>query len=181
MRALTTPIDGLLEILPKVLLDERGYFFESYSHKKLKEIGVKDMFVQDNQSFSKKGVMRGIHFQKSPSQQCKLVRVVKGRIQDIAVDLRPNSPTFGQYHSTILDDQEHKFFYIPEGFGHGFLALEDTILLYKCNDYYDPAAEGGLLWSDPDLNIDWMLDSPLVSEKDQKLPTFKEYKEQLSL
>lgn len=181
MRATLTPLEGLVEIYPKVLFDERGFFFESYQHKRLKELGVKDLFVQDNQSFSKKGVLRGIHFQKSPSQQSKLIRVVKGKILDVAVDLRPHSPTYGKHYSTILDDQEHKLFYMPEGFGHGFVALEDTLLLYKCNDYYDPAAEGGIIWNDPDLNIDWGMARPTISEKDQKLPTFKEFTHQLTL
>ncbi|MBW3545411.1 MAG: dTDP-4-dehydrorhamnose 3,5-epimerase [Bacteroidetes bacterium] len=181
MRATLTPLEGLVEIYPKVLFDERGFFFESYQHKRLKELGVKDLFVQDNQSFSKKGVLRGIHFQKSPSQQSKLIRVVKGKILDVAVDLRPHSPTYGKHYSTILDDQEHKLFYMPEGFGHGFIALEDTLLLYKCNDYYDPAAEGGIIWNDPDLNIDWGMARPIISEKDQKLPTFKEFTHQLTL
>lgn len=180
MRAVLTPLEGLIEIYPKVLFDDRGYFYESYQFKKLKELGVKDLFVQDNQSFSHKGVLRGIHFQNSPSQQCKLVRVIKGKVLDVAVDLRPGSATYGKYHSTILDDQEHKLFYIPEGFGHGFVALEDTLLMYKCNDYYDPAAEGGIIWNDPDLNIDWGIASPVVSEKDQKLPGFKAFTDQLS-
>jgi dTDP-4-dehydrorhamnose 3,5-epimerase len=180
MRALTTPITGLLEIYPKVLEDSRGYFFESYQHKKLKELGIKDLFIQDNQSFSAKGVLRGIHFQNSPSQQSKLIRVIKGSVLDVAVDLRPDSPTFGQYHATVLDDVEHKLFYMPEGFGHGFLALQDSILAYKCTDYWDPAAEGGLIWNDPDLNIDWGTAQPNISEKDQKLPTFKEFKERLA-
>ena len=179
MRATQTPIKGLLEIYPKVLEDNRGYFFESYQHKKLKELGVKDLFVQDNQSFSSKGVLRGIHFQNSPSQQSKLIRVIRGKVLDVAVDLRPDSETYGQHYSTLLDDREHKLFYMPEGFGHGFLALEDTILLYKCNDTYDPAAEGGILWNDPTLNIDWGIPNPLVSEKDQKLPTFKEFTDRL--
>lgn len=181
MRAVLTPLQGLIEIHPKVLHDERGFFFESYQYKKLKELGVKDLFVQNNQSFSKKGVLRGIHFQKGRSQQSKLVRVVKGKVLDVAVDLRPDSPTFGKYYSTMLDDQEHKLFYIPEGFGHGFLALEDSYLLYMCNDYYDPAAEGGIIWNDPQLNIAWGISDPLVSDKDQKLPTFKEFSHQLSL
>ncbi|WP_224994500.1 dTDP-4-dehydrorhamnose 3,5-epimerase [Cesiribacter sp. SM1] len=180
MRAVLTPIEGLVEIYPKVLFDDRGFFFESFHQKKLKELGVKDLFVQDNQSFSKKGVLRGIHFQNGASQQSKLIRVIKGKVLDVAVDLRPNSPTFGKYHSTILDDQEHKQFYMPEGFGHGFLALEDTILLYKCNDYYDPSAEGGIIWNDPTLNINWGAESPTISEKDLKLPTFKEFTDQLA-
>jgi dTDP-4-dehydrorhamnose 3,5-epimerase len=180
MRAEKTPIEGLLEVYPHLLHDERGFFFESYQFKKLKELGIKDNFIQDNQSFSTKGVLRGIHLQKAPSQQAKLIRIIKGKVLDVAVDLRKGSPTFGQHHKTILDDQEHKMFYIPEGFGHGFLALEDTIMLYKCNDFYDKPAESGVIWNDPDLNIDWATDrwgikDPNVSEKDLQLPTFKEF------
>ena len=181
MRAVLTPLEGLIEIYPKVLVDNRGFFYESYHYKKLKGLGVNDLFLQDNHSYSQKGVLRGIHFQQGSSQQSKLIRVVKGSVLDVAVDLRPASPTYGKHYSTILDDKEHKLFYIPEGFGHGFLALEDTILQYKCNDYYDPAAEGGIIWNDPTLNIDWGLETPVVSEKDQKLPTFKEFTDQQSL
>ena len=175
MRAETTPIEGRLEIYPYILEDDRGFFFESYQYKKLKELGVKDSFLQDNQSFSKKGVLRGIHLQKAPSQQAKLIRVIKGKVLDVAVDLRKGSPTFGQHHKTILDDKEQKMFYMPEGFGHGFLALEDTILLYKCNDLYDKPAESGIIWNDPELGINWGIEEPHISEKDQKLPTFKEF------
>lgn len=179
MKAFYPPIQGLIEITPTVFPDNRGIFFESFHGKRLKEMGVKDNFVQDNQSFSHKGVLRGIHLQKAPSQQSKLIRVISGKIYDVAVDLRPNSPTFGQHYGTILDGVEHKMFYIPEGFGHGFVALEDTILLYKCNDYYDKSAEAGLLWNDPELNIDWGIDNPLVSDKDQQLPTLAEYRNSL--
>ncbi len=184
MRLEKTPINGLLEVYPFVLKDERGYFFESYQFKKLKELGIKDNFVQDNQSLSSKGVLRGIHLQKAPSQQAKLIRVIKGRVLDVAVDLRQDSPTFGQHHKVILDDRNHNMFYIPEGFGHGFLALEDTILLYKCNDFYDKPAESGIIWNDPDLNIDWGHEAagiarPQISEKDLQLPSFKEFAQSL--
>jgi dTDP-4-dehydrorhamnose 3,5-epimerase len=179
MEAKYPAIKGLVEVSPRIFPDDRGIFFESYHSKRLKELGIKDNFVQDNESFSHKGVLRGIHFQNSPSKQSKLIRVISGKILDVAVDLRPDSPTFGQHYSTILDGVSHKMFYIPEGFGHGFVALEDTILLYKCNDYYDKAAEGGILWNDPVLNIDWGIDNPKVSEKDQQLPTLAEYKKTL--
>lgn len=184
MRAETTSIKGLIEIYPTVLHDERGFFFEAYQFKKLKELGVKDNFIQDNQSFSTKGVLRGIHLQKAPSQQAKLIRIIKGKVLDVAVDLRKGSPTYGQHYKTILDDQQHKMFYIPEGFGHGFLALEETIMLYKCNDFYDKPAESGILWNDPDLNIDWEterwgIETPNVSEKDLQLPTLKEFTQTL--
>ena len=174
-----TPIEGLLEVHPHILHDERGFFFESYQFKKLKELGIKDNFIQDNHSQSSKGVLRGIHLQKSPSQQAKLIRVIKGSVLDVAVDLRKGSPTFGQHYKTILDDKEHKMFYIPEGFGHGFLALEETILVYKCNDFYDKPAESGILWNDHDLNIDWGISQPKVSEKDLQLPSFKEFSSSL--
>lgn len=175
MHVKKTPIDGLLEVYPQILRDERGYFFESYQFKKLKELGIKDNFLQDNHSLSAKGVLRGIHLQESPSQQAKLIRVIKGRALDVAVDLRKDSPTFGQHYKTILDDKEHKMYYIPEGFGHGFLALEETILHYKCNDFYDKPTESGIIWNDPDLNIDWGIAQPQISEKDLQLPSFKEF------
>lgn len=170
-----SPIQGLIEIIPDVHEDERGFFYEAYQYKRFKELGIKDNFLQENQSFSKKGVLRGIHLQHSPSQQSKLIRVIKGKVLDVAIDLRKGSPTYGQHHKVTLDDKRHTLFYIPEGFGHGFLALEDTILLYKCNDLYDKPKEGGIIWNDPELNIDWGIHNPIVSEKDQLLPSFKEF------
>lgn len=169
-------IKGLFEITPKLFKDERGFFFESFSKRELQKIGVEKEFVQDNQSFSIKGVVRGLHFQKLPNAQAKLVRVVKGKVLDVAVDLRPGSPTFGQWDSVILDAEKCNMFYIPEGFAHGFSALEETVLLYKCTDFYNKQAEGGIRFDDPDLKIDWQVTSPIVSEKDIELPNFSEIK-----
>ena len=169
-------IPGLYEFTPRRFADARGYFAETYSARALAAAGITDVFVQDNQSVSARGVLRGLHFQKPPHAQAKLVRVVTGRALDIAVDLRPNSPTFGQHHSVILDAAIGNTFYIPIGFAHGFLALEDnTLLFYKCTDYYHPETEGALRWNDPALNIDWGdLVEPLVSEKDAAAPLLSE-------
>jgi len=159
-------IKGLFEITPPIFKDERGFFFESFSKKVLESIGVKKEFVQDNQSFSIKGVIRGLHFQRPPYSQGKLVRIVKGKALDVAVDLRRNSPTFGQYDSIVLDAEKNNMFYVPEGFAHGFAALEETILLYKCTNYYNKESESGIKYNDPELNIDWGVKNPIVSEKD---------------
>jgi dTDP-4-dehydrorhamnose 3,5-epimerase len=179
MKITTTPIEGLLIITPNVFKDDRGYFFESYSKKKLEEYGLNLDFVQDNQSKSCKGTLRGLHFQAPPYDQGKLVRVITGSVLDIAVDIRPNSPTYGKYHSCLLTEENNAQFWIPSGFAHGFLALEDdTIFSYMCTNYYHKDSEGGLLWNDTDLAINWQLINfePILSEKDMKLPTFKEFK-----
>lgn len=170
----TTSIEGLIEILPKVFGDSRGYFFESYRQHLFIENGIPNQFVQDNQSFSTAGVLRGLHFQNPPYAQGKLVRVITGKVIDVAVDIRPNSPTFGQYQSFVLDATLQNMVYIPEGFAHGFVALEDSIFSYKCTNNYNKAAEGGIIWNDPDLNIDWGIEQPNVSEKDLELPSFKQ-------
>ncbi len=164
-------IEGLIEFLPRVFRDDRGYFLETFSTKWFEPFGIQPNFVQDNQSVSKKGVLRGLHFQKPPHAQGKLVRVASGKALDVAVDLRKDSATFGQHVACLLDAEKHNSFYIPEGFAHGFMALEDnTTFLYKCTDLYAPATEGGILWNDPALGIDWGIDAPLVSEKDEVLP-----------
>lgn len=168
-------ITGLVEISPRIFEDDRGFFFESYQKKLFQDNGVPVDFVQDNQSFSKKGVLRGLHFQNAPFAQGKLVRVITGKALDIAVDLRPDSPTFGRYEAFVLDSGLNNMIYIPEGFAHGFLALEDTILQYKCTNVYNKAAEGGLIWNDPQLNIQWNITNPIISEKDAILPTLAEY------
>jgi len=161
---------------PKVFKDDRGYFFETYSAEAFQNKGIPNTFVQDNQSFSKKGVLRGLHFQTGPFAQGKLVRVILGRVLDIAVDLRPKSETFGKYEFFDLEAQSNKMVYIPAGFAHGFLALEDSIFAYKCTAAYHKESEGGIIWNDPDLKIDWPLEqTPFVSEKDLELPTFKDY------
>ena len=179
MKVIETGIQGLIEIVPKVFQDERGYFFESFQKQFFDSIGIGDNFVQDNQSFSTKGVLRGLHFQKAPHAQSKLVRVIQGKVLDVAVDLRIDSPTFGQHKSVILDAQRQNMLYVPEGFAHGFLTLEDAIFVYKCNNYYHKDAESGIVWNDPDLAIDWGLKNPNVSKKDQILPNFSDLRETL--
>ena len=174
-----TPIKGLIEIYPKVFKDDRGFFFESFQEKALRENGIVADFVQDNQSFSSKGVLRGLHFQNAPYAQGKLVRVVSGKVMDVAVDLRKDSPTFGQHYTVILDEERNNMLYIPEGFAHGFVALEASVFFYKCTNYYNRASEGGIIWNDPTLGIDWGFESPLVSGKDRELQTFNEFKNSL--
>lgn len=166
-------IRGLFEITPRIFADERGIFFESYNQHAFEKLGLPSAFVQDNQSFSVKGTLRGLHFQTEPSAQGKLVRVISGKVLDVAVDIRPESATFGQHASFVLDGQSNQMVYIPEGFAHGFLALEDTILSYKCTQSYNKACESGIHWRDPQLNIQWGIAQPIVSEKDQVLPSFQ--------
>lgn len=177
MEIIKTPIEGLLIIEPTVFKDDRGYFFESYNEQRFKELGINDDFVQDNQSCSQKNVVRGLHFQKPPYAQAKLVRVLRGAVIDFAVDIRKNSPTYGQYFSTLLTTDNFRQFYIPTGFAHGFSALEDnTVFAYKCSNFYNKASEGCILFNDKDLNIDWQIESPITSEKDllgEPFATFK--------
>lgn len=171
-----TPIDGLLLIEPKVYSDHRGLFFESYNQK-LKELGIDCEFVQDNQSVSRKNVIRGLHFQRAPHAQGKLVRVSHGSVLDVALDLRKNSPTFGRHFSVELNDRNNLMFWIPPGFAHGFSVLEDhSVFLYKVSGMYNPTSESGIIYNDPELNIDWKVSDPIVSDKDKVLPSFKEYK-----
>ena len=172
-------IEGVYEILPRVFEDERGYFLETYHEEKFKSIGIDSRFVQSNQSYSIKGVLRGLHFQKEPYAQAKLVRVVQGKVLDIAVDLRPNSPTFGQHCKCFLSAEKQNLFFIPEGFAHGFVALENCIFQYQCSNVYHFESESGIIWNDPDLNIDWEIINPLVSEKDDKLQSFNSFRETL--
>ena len=172
-----TSLPGVLEIFPRVFPDSRGYFFESFRHDWLDQLGVHESWVQDNQSFSQKGTVRGIHFQRGAHAQAKLVRVIAGKVLDVAVDLRKGSPSFGQVYSTILDTEKNNLLYIPAGFGHGFSVLEDAVFVYKCSNYYHKDSEGGVRWSDPSLGIDWQVSEPIVSEKDQILPTLAEFVE----
>jgi dTDP-4-dehydrorhamnose 3,5-epimerase len=172
-----TSLPGLLEIFPRVFPDSRGYFFESFRQDWLDQLGVHESWVQDNQSFSQKGTVRGIHFQRGVHAQAKLVRVIAGKVLDVAVDLRKGSPSFGQVYSTILDTEKNNLLYIPAGFGHGFSVLEDAVFVYKCSNYYHKDSEGGVRWSDPSLGIDWQVSEPIVSEKDQILPTLAEFVE----
>ena len=173
----TTNIEGLLVIQPKVFGDERGYFFESFRDDVLNNHGVSSKFVQDNQSKSNKGILRGLHFQKAPHAQGKLVRVVKGAILDIALDIRTNSPTYGHHFSIELNEVNKTIFYIPPGFAHGFLTLEDnTLFSYKCTNYYNLESEGSVLWNSASLNIDWGIENPILSEKDKTAPNFMDFK-----
>ena len=169
------PVEGLVEIEPRIFGDARGAFFESFSARTMAAAGITGDWVQDNQSRSDRGVVRGLHFQRPPHAQAKLVRVATGRVLDVVVDLRTASPTYGQHVALELDATRGNMFYIPAGFAHGFAALEDgTLFLYKCTDYYAPEAEGGLLWNDPTLGIDWGVETPTVSAKDQVLPRLAE-------
>lgn len=172
-----TPIDGLLIIESMVFLDERGFFIESYNLKEFSENGIDLPFVQDNYSYSHKGILRGLHFQKTHPQG-KLVRVIKGKIFDVAVDLRKNSNTFGKWYGLELSDKNKRQFYVPPNFAHGFLSLEDnTVVYYKCTDYYYPDDECGIIWNDSTLNIVWQLENIkklIISDKDRSLLTFNE-------
>lgn len=165
---------GVVEFTPRLFGDARGVFFESFSARLMEAHGVDHPWVQDNQSSSARGVLRGLHFQRPPYAQAKLVRVAQGRALDVIVDLRRDLPTYGQHLCVELDARRGNILYVPIGFAHGFVALEDdTLFLYKCSDYYQPSAEGGLLWNDPTLNIDWGTAAPNVSDKDAVLPVFQ--------
>jgi dTDP-4-dehydrorhamnose 3,5-epimerase len=167
-------LQGVYEIIPTSFPDERGYFFEFYNEKTFASKGLNMNFVQDNHSFSYKNVLRGLHFQKEPFAQGKLVRVLKGAVMDIAVDLRKNSASFGQHLALVLDDKKNNMIYLPEGFAHGFITLEDSIVNYKCTNYYDKATESGIRWDDPELNIQWGVQAPIVSDKDRSLKFMSE-------
>ena len=176
MEIIETKIKDLLVIKPDVFADERGYFFESYNKERFLEHGLDMTFVQDNESQSMKGVLRGLHFQKPPFAQAKLVRILRGAALDFAVDIRKGSPTYGQYYSVLLTADNFRQFYIPAGFAHGFSALEDnTIFFYKCSNFYNKASEGSIRFDDPDLNIDWQVEHPLTSEKDTEGPYLKDF------
>lgn len=174
MNIITTEIEGLIIIEPRVFEDERGYFYESFAADRYKEI-CHTTFVQDNVSRSTYGVVRGLHFQRGEHAQAKLVGVLVGRVWDVAVDLRPESPTYGKYHAVELTGENHRQFFIPRGFAHGFSVLSETaIFQYKCDNYYNKQSEGGILWNDPTLSIDWHIpDADVVlSEKDKIHPLF---------
>ena len=173
-----TKIDGMFIVEPNIFGDERGYFLETYHYDEFKNAGIDVTFVQDNQSKSRRGVLRGLHFQtKRP--QGKLVRAIKGEVFDVGVDLRKNSSTFGQWVGAILSDQNKRQLYIPAGFAHGFLVLSNEAeFVYKCTDFYDPKNEGGIIYNDPDININWPISDDmeiLLSPKDSTLPSFKEF------
>ena len=178
MKVTETKLKGSFVIEPDIFKDKRGYFFESFNQQKFKlHTGLKIDFIQDNESFSTKGVLRGLHYQKGEFAQAKLVRVIKGSVLDVVVDIRKKSPTFGEHVSVLLTEENKKQFFVPKGFAHGFVVLSDTaIFSYKCDNFYNKPAEGGILFSDPSLNIDWKLphNDLLVSEKDIALPTMEE-------
>jgi dTDP-4-dehydrorhamnose 3,5-epimerase len=166
-------IKGLKIIEPSVFGDDRGSFFESYNRDQFIKAGITDSFIQDNQSKSKKGVLRGLHYQTGSFAQAKLVRVIKGAIVDIALDLRKDSETYGKYYSIELNDNNNLMFYIPVGFAHGFISLQDdTIFAYKCSSLYNKQSEAGIIWNDSTLAIDWGTIHPIISEKDALLPPF---------
>ncbi|MDT0689625.1 dTDP-4-dehydrorhamnose 3,5-epimerase [Salegentibacter sp. F188] len=178
MQAEQTPLKDCFLIKPSIFTDKRGIFLESYNRKKFAEItGIEDEFVQDNQSVSKFGVLRGIHFQTGEFAQAKIVRVIHGKVLDVVVDLRPGSQTFQKTYSVVLDDQNLHQLYVPKGFGHGFLTLSETsVFAYKCDKYYTPGAESGIIYNDPNLNIQWNFpeEKMIISDKDMQQPTFKE-------
>lgn len=177
MKVTETSIKDLLIIEPQIFKDGRGYFFESYNKAKFASAGIDIDFVQDNQSFSQKGTLRGLHAQSAPHAQAKLVRVIQGRVMDVAVDIRKNSPTYGKYETIELSADNQLQFLVPQGFLHGFITLEDnTIFAYKVNNYYAKDCEVGVVWNDPALNIDWGMDKAdiILSPKDEVLPLFKD-------
>ena len=176
MEIIKTPLEGLLVIKPDVFEDERGYFFESFNRDKFLQSGLKPDFVQDNESRSKKCVLRGLHFQAPPFAQGKLVRVMRGAVMDVAVDIRKNSPTYGKWDSIVLTGSNKLMYWIPAGFAHGFVTLEDdTIFFYKCTNVYNKSSEGSILWCDETLKINWGVDQPIVSEKDRVSPRFRDF------
>ena len=176
MKVIKTPIPDLLVIQPKVFEDERGYFFESFNKDKFNIEGINCEFLQDNESKSQKGVLRGLHFQNPPYAQAKLVRVIKGAVLDVAVDIRKSSATYGQHYTLELSEMNKTIMFIPEGFAHGFLTLADnTIFSYKCTQLYNKASEDVIFWNDPDLKINWGITDPILSEKDQNAQKFKDF------
>ena len=175
-----TEIEGVCVIEPTLFGDERGGFMETYNQSEFAQAGIPNVFVQDNQSFSRKGVVRGLHFQKQ-FPQAKLVRVLRGEVFDVCVDLRPRSATFGMWFGVTLSEHNRKQLFVPRGFAHGFSVLSDeAIFAYKCDDFYHPEDEGGLLWNDPEIGIEWLLPEGaelILNERDRHLPTLKEYKQ----
>lgn len=177
MNVIETKIQGVVIIEPRLFTDDRGYFFESFSQQLFEEHVCKTRFVQDNESKSSYGVLRGLHFQKPPFAQSKLVRVVKGAVLDVAVDIRKGSPTFGQFVTVELTEDNHRQLFISRGFAHGFSVLSDEVIFqYKCDNYYSPQSEGAIAWDDPDLGIDWQIpaDKVIISDKDKHNPLLKD-------
>ena len=178
MDVIKTSIEGVVIIEPRIFKDARGYFFESFSQREFEEKVGKIQFVQDNESMSSYGVMRGLHFQRPPFTQSKLVRVIKGAVLDVAVDIRKNSPTYGKHVAVELTEDNHRQFFVPRGFAHGFAVLSDeAIFQYKCDNFYAPQADGGISILDGDLGIDWHIpmDKAILSEKDTKHPLLKDF------
>lgn len=182
MEAIHTPLHGLLLLRPRIFADERGHFLETFNARLFAErTGSHVEFVQDNESLSAKGVLRGLHLQTAPNAQGKLVHVVHGAVLDVCLDIRPESPTFGQHYKVRLDADRKELLWIPPGFAHGFVALEDrTLFAYKCTAYYTPCAECTILWNDPELGIDWGVAQPIMSAKDLQGSTFREFRQHLS-
>jgi len=175
MKIIDQQLNGVLLFEPTVFGDERGYFFESFRIDWFQTAELNINFVQDNESLSAKNILRGLHFQAPPYEQGKLVRVTAGAVLDVIVDIRKKSPTYGQHYKAILSEENKRVLWVPPGFAHGFLSLKDgTRFLYKCTNYYNQSSEGSLLWNDPDLNINWNVDTPLLSEKDQVSPTLNQ-------
>jgi len=182
MNFIKTKIEGLIIIEPSVFPDDRGFFMESYNQKVFAENGINVQFVQDNHSQSTKGVLRGLHFQKPPFAQDKLVRCTRGEVLDVVVDIRKDSPTFGQYEAVLITEENKKMVFIPQGFAHAFLVLSDIAdFQYKCSNFYNKESEGGILWNDPKIGIDWpKLESEFIlSEKDQNWPKLEDFKKTL--
>jgi len=174
MEIIPTGIDGLIQIVPKIHHDTRGWFMELYKSSNLSKASGNTQFLQDNLSFSKKNILRGLHLQTGKSAQAKLVMVLSGKVLDVVVDLRKGSPTFGQTYQLELSADTKNMLFVPEGFAHGFSAIEDSLFLYKCSQEYDPAHETGIIWNDDSLKIDWKNKAPIISDKDTQLPTFKD-------
>ncbi len=176
MEIIQTAIEGVFIIDPRVIKDERGYFYESFSQREFEERVCKTIFVQDNQSKSSYGVLRGLHFQAPPFAQGKLVRVIQGRVLDVAVDIRKGSPTYGKHVAVELTEENHRQLFIPRGFAHGFVVLSDeAIFQYKCDNYYSKESEGAIMWNDTDLGIDWGIAEVILSEKDKLNTRFKDF------
>lgn len=174
MNVKETKLPGVLVVEPDVFADKRGFFLETWSTARYEEAGIRGPFVQDNASFSRKGILRGLHFQH-PQSQGKLVQVLSGEVVDVAVDIRVDSPTFGQWISEVLSGTNHRQMYVPPGLAHGYCVTSETALFsYKCTDFYNPTTEGGIIWDDPDLGIDWHTDEPVLSPKDAGYPRLKD-------
>lgn len=170
-----THIKDVYEIYPRIFKDDRGYFLETYKQDVFEKHNLPTQWKQDNQSFSEAGTVRGLHFQQGAYAQAKLARVIVGKVLDVCVDIRKGSPTFGKFHAVVLDAKLQNMLYIPKGFAHGFSVWEDAVFSYKCSDLYNKESEGGILWDDPELGIDWGVNQAILSEKDKTWPSLKEF------